>query len=84
MERAKAHKKELHTALVQKAVELSHVERQKRDAINNFRPIKRQYVHSYRTTCIKRQEILTRRQKDLDLIKGALGYTMIKLHKRDA
>lgn len=58
------------------------LDRQKRDAINAYRPVKRQYVHQYRQECIKRRQLLEKNQEDLEMLKKLFGFTMMKVHTR--
>ena len=55
VERERVRKQQLFTEMARKMNDLRQVELQKREAINKYRPIKRQYVHSYRTQCITEQ-----------------------------
>ena len=55
--------------------------RQKREAIEVFRPIKREYVAKYRNQCIQKREALSQRQDDLDMLKKVLAVKLKVVYK---
>ena len=55
--------------------------RQKREAIEVFRPIKREYVAKYRNQCIQKREALSQRQDDLDMLRKVLAVKLKVVYK---
>ena len=71
---------QMYDKVTEKSQLLHLLDRQKREAINAYRPVKRQYVHQYRQECIYRRQILEKRQNDLEMIKKLMGFTLVKVH----
>ena len=65
---------------IEKARELRELDFQKRQAINEFRPIKRDYVHCYRTRVIEGRQNLSKLNKNLRCLKEITNIIFIKVH----
>ena len=54
---------------------LEQLDRERRDAVTIYRPIKKQYVAKYRTTCIQRRQRITEIHECLDFLKNIFEVT---------
>ena len=80
LEKAKTRYTELRNHKLRGEGDLKVLEMQRREAINTYRPIKKEYVHNYRMSCIQSRQGLQKLQSEHDLIKKILNFTLVKVH----
>ena len=57
----------------------AELERERRDAVTVYRPIKKQYVAKYRNTCIQRRQFITQMHESLEFLKHIFEVTDMRV-----